>query len=377
MMEQDRVQQLFDQLSKTAEVLNLQICEAQQRRKSLGMFQPNNLRRKEPFTIADLLPAAENGLINKEDLSFNPQTREVNIPPTPQTSKPFFKTVSQVQDDSTIKTLSNSTKTNGTTMSTNLSTSASTTTNTITTTTISATKSKTLASLTTNGTTTSIITKPSSLTKTNTTTKKNTTTASNEKTIASSLTISNVITSTTTNETTAPATSASLTTTSTRQNKTKIKTNFGRRDRRDKQSATSDIQCQICNKKFIKNWQFKRHVTIAHTTSDQAKCPICSTVFSYRGSMSKHMKQVHSPKRFECPICRKMFSANNNLRKHVSLVHQSIRPFECSQCGKDFGQKAKLERYESINSFRHLTLIKFNSVHEANINLLRGHSNNT
>ena len=49
-----------------------------------------------------------------------------------------------------------------------------------------------------------------------------------------------------------------------------------------------------------------------------------------------------SKKACPCEICGKTFSSPSKMRRHKRIVHEKIKPFQCSVCQKDFGQKVNL-----------------------------------
>lgn len=55
-------------------------------------------------------------------------------------------------------------------------------------------------------------------------------------------------------------------------------------------------------------------------------------------------EEVKDGKKAACPceVCGKTFSSPSKMRRHKRIVHEKIKPFQCSVCNKDFGQKVNL-----------------------------------
>lgn len=57
----------------------------------------------------------------------------------------------------------------------------------------------------------------------------------------------------------------------------------------------------------------------------QYACPICHSLFKYKGNMKEHMKiQCGKKKPFKCEICLKEFSYKQNLKTHMGLIHKVL-----------------------------------------------------
>ena len=61
------------------------------------------------------------------------------------------------------------------------------------------------------------------------------------------------------------------------------------------------------------------------------QCPQCSKGFSPPGSLSKHIKGVHGPKK-ECTYCHKMISSTE-IERHIREAHMGDTR-ECPECKK-------------------------------------------
>ena len=52
-----------------------------------------------------------------------------------------------------------------------------------------------------------------------------------------------------------------------------------------------EIACKICHKKFKEKWNLKQHLKNVHEDPQKFKCNRCSKLYSYKSSLTKHMKK--------------------------------------------------------------------------------------
>ena len=76
------------------------------------------------------------------------------------------------------------------------------------------------------------------------------------------------------------------------------------------------------------------HMEIKHV------CSICDKEFSTKGSLNRHINDLHEANRtFKCPECPLKFARRDTRDKHVKSAKANWRlhgvPLEC-YCGKDF-----------------------------------------
>ena len=131
-----------------------------------------------------------------------------------------------------------------------------------------------------------------------------------------------------------------------------------------------DTECQICLRKFTRNFDMRRHMKLVHKKivvkkrkEYSKKCPFCSKKFTRHSGMKKHMKLVHkeeniehhheiakptNPGFFECNTCLTKFSRNVDLKKHIEVFHEmEIMSFKCDCCFFEVDSEDKLKKHIS------------------------------
>ena len=75
-------------------------------------------------------------------------------------------------------------------------------------------------------------------------------------------------------------------------------------------------------------------------------CNLCTSTFSERFNLNKHIRAVHERRRpFECPTCHARFQQRDHMQKHEACVHKKLRLFECPSCGAAFGWRGVLKKH--------------------------------
>ena len=55
------------------------------------------------------------------------------------------------------------------------------------------------------------------------------------------------------------------------------------------------------------------------------KCDECNESFSWRSTLSEHIKFVHQNVQYNCETCNKSFSQKGTLKTHIKTVHENVR----------------------------------------------------
>ncbi|XP_074095896.1 uncharacterized protein LOC141525340 [Cotesia typhae] len=112
--------------------------------------------------------------------------------------------------------------------------------------------------------------------------------------------------------------------------------------------------CEQCAKSFRCQSHLERHKRI-HTGQRPFICNICSMSFNQQEVLRKHQESHQGKKEFRCETCQQSFRYKISLKSHMLNFHlepdqSSANPFEsnpltCTECGKTFATRYKLQRH--------------------------------
>ena len=54
-------------------------------------------------------------------------------------------------------------------------------------------------------------------------------------------------------------------------------------------------------------------------------CNLCSSTFTVKSSLTKHIDQIHNKIRYSCEFCEKSFTSKQNLKHHIESVHEDFK----------------------------------------------------
>lgn len=85
------------------------------------------------------------------------------------------------------------------------------------------------------------------------------------------------------------------------------------------------------------------------------KCHLCNNKFTRIVNLKRHIVTIHNNvRRHECNYCEKSFKASHHLKDHINL-HLGIKPYNCDCCGKKFTCRANCSRHIKTCSKKDLT----------------------
>ncbi|OXA40003.1 Zinc finger protein Xfin [Folsomia candida] len=100
----------------------------------------------------------------------------------------------------------------------------------------------------------------------------------------------------------------------------------------------------------LKSPFISRHVTsrtnldIKDQTSTTFDCVICTTKFSQKCNLVRHLRNVHKATIFPCRLCPRKFSKKEELEQHLELFHPKDY-FPCVKCPSNFGSHDELDAH--------------------------------
>ncbi|KAK7930345.1 hypothetical protein WMY93_006740 [Mugilogobius chulae] len=71
-------------------------------------------------------------------------------------------------------------------------------------------------------------------------------------------------------------------------------------------------------------------------------CSECGKSFKIKSRLQQHMISHSDERPHKCPECGKMFKDKSNLNKHIT-THTEARPYSCSECGKSFRDRGRCD----------------------------------
>ena len=69
----------------------------------------------------------------------------------------------------------------------------------------------------------------------------------------------------------------------------------------------------------------------------QWKCPVCSKILKHQKNIRRH-KKIHSDSLHECDKCQKKFKRIYNFRRHITKCIKKVKEHRCQKCLKKFNE---------------------------------------
>lgn len=102
--------------------------------------------------------------------------------------------------------------------------------------------------------------------------------------------------------------------------------------------------CSICKQHFPRRYKLHSHTCIAADNKRKTSCGLCGKTFTTQSALNVHYLVHTGEKPHKCNLCGKGFTQKGNLNCHLR-THTGERPFHCSKCGRTFSQKVNLKQH--------------------------------
>lgn len=138
---------------------------------------------------------------------------------------------------------------------------------------------------------------------------------------------------------------------------------------RKKRKITKKIAshtCQICEKKFYRLYNLKRHMANHDVDANPFECSICYRRFKREDLLIRHssihmmgisfdkLKKSDKLTKYKCDPCNLEFTSKNahsgHMSKHRSKYEDPEKKYSCTECGKSFTKSSHLNRHVKIHS---------------------------
>lgn len=105
-----------------------------------------------------------------------------------------------------------------------------------------------------------------------------------------------------------------------------------------------EFKCEICSSVFTMRGRLTRHVRTTHKKEKLHACEVCTAKFGTKCTLKEHMLKHTGEKNHQCEVCHKAFGRKFTLREHMR-IHLNDRRFVCGVCGNSFVQKCSLKQH--------------------------------
>jgi KRAB domain-containing zinc finger protein len=113
------------------------------------------------------------------------------------------------------------------------------------------------------------------------------------------------------------------------------------------QKGHRKFSCDVCSYTCKTKTMLRQHVG-THSNVKNHKCTVCSKAFTTPEYLAKHRARHERvrPYKFPCPRCVRALRTRPSLIKHMEKMHGEKPTYDCSFCGKMFGEAVYLARHE-------------------------------
>ena len=105
--------------------------------------------------------------------------------------------------------------------------------------------------------------------------------------------------------------------------------------------------CDICGQTFTCRESLRSHTNNKHNSNrNKYPCEKCGKLLSSRSGYGVHMKEVHGERSFLCDVCGKSYQRASTLAQHRQVVHEPNKTYyPCTLCSSKFTYKLNLRKH--------------------------------
>jgi len=89
---------------------------------------------------------------------------------------------------------------------------------------------------------------------------------------------------------------------------------------------------------------------VAKEPTNSKQCGVCGEIFTTKGKLKQHQKEMEHEPRYECELCGKFFKTKGTKVAHKARIHSDVMPYKCSKCDKRFKDQGSCRRHEANDS---------------------------
>lgn len=103
-----------------------------------------------------------------------------------------------------------------------------------------------------------------------------------------------------------------------------------------------------CGRRFVSDRDRGSHISSEHPHQEALSCPICADMFASTGALCVHVDSCTRAAlvaNYVCPYCTTGFTRRTNMLRHMVGIHQAKPNSFCDFCAASFASPAALKRH--------------------------------